>query len=311
MLFASSEADLLRILRQFSEILRKRRLIISSLSFTFRSSLEVDESVRRKVSIPRLPVKNISDLSGCERPRLAGDFCKYVQGINWVSSSIPRFAKKISVLRELLEKSHANAGGRRKKKSIAMIPPVDLRWKVMHWKPFNDLQTQFQEAHTSRSKIHSVHKHWRLRWAFDGWHHAARPWSAFQTARCSFVPPPCIPKLNVLRTWEVLVHIQTGGLCHLPGFCQLDYLLSWYENTRAFTDHRSLLFVFNPVSMELSLGRHKALNVIRCALVLSAFIYRIEYVSNDSNIWPNIRTRWKREYRKPSRIRRVAPVIFL
>ncbi len=81
-------------------------------------------------------------------------------------------------------------------------------------------------------------------------------------------------------------------------------MLSCDSTTRVFTDHRNLLFAFNPVSMEPSLGRHKVLKVVRWALFLSAFTYRIEHVHRDVNTWPDIMTRCMRSYRKNPATRR-------
>lgn len=37
-------------------------------------------------------------------------------------------------------------------------------------------------------------------------------------------------------------------------FRKLDYLVTCYTSTRIFTDHRDLLFAFNPIAVEPSLG---------------------------------------------------------
>ncbi len=95
----------------------------------------------------------------------------------------------------------------------------------------------------------------------------------------------------------------------VQAFRKLDYMLSCDSTTRVFTDHRNLLFQFNPVSMEPSLGRHKVLKVVRWALFLSAFTYRIEHVHRDVNTWPDIMTRCMRSYRKNPATRRVAPTL--
>lgn len=65
-----------------------------------------------------------------------------------------------------------------------------------------------------------------------------------------------------------------------------------------FTDHWNLLFVFQRTSIEKSLGRLKVLNVIRWALYLSTFTYRIEHVPGDKNVMVDIITRWMRGYRR-------------
>ena len=76
-----------------------------------------------------------------------------------------------------------------------------------------------------------------------------------------------------------------------------------------FTDYHNSLFAFSPVSMEPSLRRHKVPKVIRWALFLSAFNYRIEHVPGDSNILPDIMTRWTRGYRRSPSIRRVTAAL--
>ena len=47
----------------------------------------------------------------------------------------------------------------------------------------------------------------------------------------------------------------------VQSFHKLDYLLACDPSTRVFTDHHNLLFVFNPIAMEPSLGRHKVLKL--------------------------------------------------
>ena len=61
--------------------------------------------------------------------------------------------------------------------------------------------------------------------------------------------------------------------------------------------------------MDPFLGSHKVLKVFRWALFLSAFAYRVEHVPGDSNIWPNIMTRWMRGYRRAPSIRRVTATL--
>ena len=92
----------------------------------------------------------------------------------------------------------------------------------------------------------------------------------------------------------------------VQAFRKLDYILLCEDSTRIFTDHRNLLFVFNPVALEPYLGRHKVLKVVLWALFLSSFSYRIEHVAVNDNTWPDIMTRWMRGYRRKNRCRRTA-----
>lgn len=76
------------------------------------------------------------------------------------------------------------------------------------------------------------------------------------------------------------------------------------------TDHRSLLFVLNPVAMEPSLGPQKVIKFVRWALYLIAINSRIELVPGSSNTCRDIMTRWICEYRKKPAIHGIAPAIW-
>lgn len=312
MLFAPSEDDLLRILRRFFEICRKRRLIVSLPKSDFYLS-EVTWCGRIiDAQGVRFHPKNIDGLSGCEPPRSAGELCEYVHGVNWVSSSIPRFAERVSVLRDILEEAYAKAGGSRKKKSISKIPLADLGWNEKHLNAFKDLQTQLQEAtrlaHRDPNMTLCIHtdasdKYWAVAATQCDPKELSKPLLDQQHQPLAFLSSSFSQREEHWSTYE------REAFAVVQAFRKLDYLLACDATTRVFTDHRNLLFVFNPVAMEPSLGRHKVLKVIRWALYLSAFNYRIEHVPGDCNVWPDIMTRWMRGYRKPPSIRRVAPVI--
>ena len=103
MLFTTNDSHLLRLHRRFFEICRDRRLIISLPKSDFYLS-EVTWCGRIIDSEGfRFHPKNIAGLSNGDPPRSAGKLCEYVHGINWVSSSILRFAERVSLLRQMLE----------------------------------------------------------------------------------------------------------------------------------------------------------------------------------------------------------------
>ena len=68
-----------------------------------------------------------------------------------------------------------------------------------------------------------------------------------------------------------------------------------------FTDHRNLLFIFAPLALERSLGRHIIPKVQRWALYMSRFHYVIEHFKGKDNVFADILTRWIRGYRNESK----------
>lgn len=88
---------------------------------------------------------NIAGPSKGESQRTSGELCKYVQGSNFISPSVPRFVQGVTAHCQLLEKAYAKAGGSRTKESIAKILLSDLRRSIKHTYAFNDLETELQE----------------------------------------------------------------------------------------------------------------------------------------------------------------------
>ena len=76
----------------------------------------------------------------------------------------------------------------------------------------------------------------------------------------------------------------------------MDYMLLAEEDIHLYTDHRKLLFVFNPLSPDPTLGRHIFNNVQRWGIFLLRFSYAIEQVDGESNVMADIMKRWWRGY---------------
>lgn len=312
MLFAKNEDQMLKILRRFFEICRNRRLIVSlpKSDFYLKEVLWCGRLIN-KDGVKFNP-KNLSGLQNCDNPRTASELCEFVHGVSWISSTIPRFAERASILRELLEVAYAKANGSRKKKSIAKFQLSDLGWNEKHVFAFNDLQEQLKEAtrltHRDPNMTLCIHtdasdRHWALVAT------QCKPEELNKLIQDQSHQPLAFLSGTFSDREEHWSTYEKEAFAVVQAFKKLDYLLACDTSTRVFTDHRNLLFTFNPISMEPSLGRHKVLKVVRWALFLSAFTYRIEHVPGDVNTWPDIMTRWMRGYRKPPSIRRVSPAI--
>ena len=311
MIFAKDEVHLLGILRKFFSICRKRRLVVSlPKSDFYRKEAYWCGRIIDANGI-RFNPKNISGLQNCDTPRTAGELCEYVHGVNWISNSIPRFAERSGILRDLLETAYAKSGSR-KKKSICKIPLADIGWNDKHENAFHDLQCQIQEAtrlaHRNPEQILCIHtdssdRHWAVCATQCDQSELSKPSVDQKHEPLAFLSGTFSEREEHWSTYE------REAFAVVQAFKKLDYLLTCDSTTRIFTDHRNLLFTFNPIAMEPSLGRHKVLKVIRWALFLSGFNYRIEHVPGNTNIWSDIMTRWMQGYRKTPAILRVTSTL--
>ena len=78
---------------------------------------------------------------------------------------------------------------------------------------------------------------------------------------------------------------------------KMDYILLAEDEINLYTDHRNLLFVFNPQALDTTLGRHVVNKVQTWGLFLSRFSYGIEQVDGESKVMPHFMTRFWRWYR--------------
>lgn len=238
-----------------------------------------------------------------------------MHGLSWIATSIPRFAERVAPLRKLLEAAYAKAGGSRKKQSIANIALNGIGWNEAHDHAFTDLQQQIQEsvklAHREPDLILCIHAdasdlHWAVCATQCLKEELKKPIHEQQHQPLAFLSGAFTETEAHWTTYE------REAFAIVQAFRKLDYLLACDLTTRVFTDHRNLLFIFNPIALESGLGRHTVLKVIRWALYLSTFTYAIEHLPGDPNIWPDIMTRWMRGYRRDntSRVRRVTEPMF-
>lgn len=92
-------------------------------------------------------------------------------------------------------------------------------------------------------------------------------------------------------------------------FKKLDYLFLNGKKTRVFTDHRNFLFVFSPLTLEPSLGKHVVAKVLRWEIYLSAFDFAIEHIEGVKNVFADILTRWARGHRRERQMRAVFAIV--
>lgn len=69
------------------------------------------------------------------------------------------------------------------------------------------------------------------------------------------------------------------------------------DDIHIFTNHRNLLFVYDPLTVKTNLGRHVVNKVQRWALYLLHFMHTIEHIEGSRNVTADMLTRWYAGYR--------------
>lgn len=232
-----------------------------------------------------------------------------------MATCIPDFAERIEPLRKILEEAYEKSGSRKKKK-IESMRLDDLSWGPEHTSSFQGLQRSLQNAvtlsHRDSKKSICIFTD-----ASD------THWAAVVT-QCE---PDQLNQSVMKQSHEPLAFLSSAfrrhesrwstyekeGFAIYQVFRKLDYMLMVEDNIQVFTDHRNFLFVFDPLSVEPSLGRYIVTKVQRWALYLSMFQYSINHVPGEENVMADIMTRWLSGYRRKTmsarRVRRISELL--
>lgn len=77
----------------------------------------------------------------------------------------------------------------------------------------------------------------------------------------------------------------------MQSMCQLDYVTSC-RHVNVFTDHRNLVYLYDPVNRNQGVPRHTANKLLRWAPKLSSFQYIIDHLSDEENVWGDLLSIW-------------------
>ncbi|KAE9040561.1 hypothetical protein PR001_g7013 [Phytophthora rubi] len=73
---------------------------------------------------------------------------------------------------------------------------------------------------------------------------------------------------------------------------RIENLLLRTKGSRLFTDHRNLVYIFDPYATDCAMTRYQADKLQRWAMPLLAFRYVIEHVPGEVNAWGDLLSRW-------------------
>ena len=89
--------------------------------------------------------------------------------------------------------------------------------------------------------------------------------------------------------WPI-IDKEAYSLIHTVRKC--DYLLIRERGCHLYTDHRNLIYLFNPAGEGRSMGRPQAERVQRWGWILMGLNYVIHHVPGEDNIWADMLSRW-------------------
>jgi hypothetical protein len=89
--------------------------------------------------------------------------------------------------------------------------------------------------------------------------------------------------------WSI---IEKEAFALIRALTATDYFCQTEKGVVIYTDHRNLVYLFDPMGAEPGMHRHTAAKLLRWGARLSAFNYVIEHISSTDNCWADLLTRW-------------------
>ncbi|ETV82186.1 hypothetical protein H257_04897 [Aphanomyces astaci] len=219
-------------------------------------------------------------------PTTAADLQQFVCATNWMRASIPGYNQLVDPLRHLLDVATKAAGSCKKtalvrssdylkcfndvKHALAHVVPLSHPREDMTVCVFTDASDLFWGAVATQVPPADLdlpledQRHQRLAFINGSFFGASARW-------------PIVEK-------EAYAMVES---CR-----RLDYLVVRPGGFRLFTDHRNLVYIFNPSGSNTNMTKYQADKLQRWSLAMSTFPYTIECDSGDANVWGDLLCRW-------------------
>jgi hypothetical protein len=195
-----------------------------------------------------------------EPPTKGDELLQLVCAAGWMRHAIPDFTRLVAPLHKVLEEVYTLAGGRRTKRAAAKILLEDTSWKNgTAMQSFDDLKAALANSVTLAHR--DVHKRLCLFTDASDTHWASVLTQVPLEDMASSVDQQRHEPLAFMSgvfsgpssRWST---IEKEGFAIVESLQKLEYLCAIDEGVSIFTDHRNLLFIFNPRGIDPSMGAH-------------------------------------------------------
>ena len=236
--------------------------------------------------------RNFAAISKMPKPRQGGELQQLLCATNWMRASIPSYSELVAPLHNLMEQVYKLKGSRTKR-SVKKFPLTGL-WGTEHDHAFTALIENI--VHSTKlaflKKDHSVclftdasETHWasmltqlpttEMKLSLEKQNHEPLAFlSGSFTGSSSRWSIPEKEGFAIVESMTRLEHLTVGRVVSI------------------FTDHATLVYLFDPIGQNPGIARHTASKLMRWALRLSSYSYVIEHISGDKNVWADMLTRW-------------------
>ncbi|ETV75951.1 hypothetical protein H257_09910 [Aphanomyces astaci] len=218
----------------------------------------------------------VQGLCGLEPPQTAADLQQFLCATNWMRANIPQYTELVAPLTRLMDIA-ANAADPRKKTALTRVALSSVGWAEDHLTCFERRYSAWCLCPT-RTLI-------RCRNAGSN-QDLALPANDQRHEPLSFLSGAF---RGSSKRWPV---VEKEAFAVVESCKQLECLLIRPGGFRLFTDHRNIVYMFNPLRSNSNMAKYQAHKLQRWALTMTTFPYVVECVAGEDNLWADLLSRW-------------------
>ena len=288
-----SPDQLLQVLRTFFLICRKHGFKLHAKKC--KLYLEEVKWCGRLISKEgiKLDPRRLQALLDMPEPANGAQLQQFVCAANWMRSAIPNFNGMVAILHRAMECVYDRAP-KRSKRAVAQIKLDEDLWGEAERRCFESMKEALANSVTLSHPDHS-----KLLCLFTD--ASEEHWAGVLTQIPSsvidipFEEQPHEPMAFLSGSftgsaarWSTA---EKEGFAIIESVRKLDYILLRPEGFCLFTDHKNLVFIFNPHMASPPLAKHKVTKIERWAMQLAGFRYTIMHIPGEENCWADLLSR--------------------
>ncbi|KAE8980660.1 hypothetical protein PR001_g23652 [Phytophthora rubi] len=250
-----------------------------------------------------------------QRPRTAGELQQFVCAANWMRQSLPEYSRISAALYEALDRA-AQVVDSRKKNQLSKVRLEYVNWGDAEVASFEAVRTALLKmvplAHPNPTMdvclyTDASQDFWGAAVTQLPAGEAQRPLAQQDHRPLAFLSGRFV---GAESRWST---IEKEAYAIVEATRRLEYLLLRPRGFRLYTDHRNLVYIFNPYATDGTMARYQADKLQRWALSLMSFQYIIEHVPGEVNVWGDLLSRWgagqvREDEHEATRVARLAVV---
>jgi len=242
----------------------------------------------------RFDPRRMSALLEMEEPSNGAHLQQFICALQWVRTAIPNFTAIVTPLHKFMERVYDQAG-KRTKRAVARYSLSDNGWGKTESDAFDTckkvLAKQVTLSHRDDDK--------RLCIYTDASEYV---WSGIATQ----VPMADLDKPQADQRHEPLAFlsgrfnktemgwpiIEKEAYAVIATLDRLHWIAATQSGFDLYTDHRNLIFLFDPLSVVPDLSQTSIRKVLRWAVRLSIYNYTCVHIKGTDNVWADLLGRW-------------------